>query len=125
MHSFRRSGTQHTHLDVTDNLSCIMQPPYRKVHVSPQHALNPVRPETCKDTGLCNVKIWDSERPEPLVMQVSLQSATPCVHVFPATMALAKNFVGFAAFGRLIGDASEETRQLLRELDIKEVSTDR
>ena len=54
-------------------------------------------------------------------MQMSLQSATPCVRIFPATMALAKNFVGYAAFGRLIGDASQESRQLLRDLDIKEV----
>lgn len=57
-------------------------------------------------------------------VQVSLKSATPCVHIFPATMALAKNFVGYAAFGRLIGDSSEETRQLLKELDIKEVCAD-
>jgi hypothetical protein len=54
-------------------------------------------------------------------VQMSLQSATPCVRIFPATMALAKNFVGYAAFGRLIGDASQESRQLLRDLDIKEV----
>ena len=54
-------------------------------------------------------------------LQVSLQSATPCVHIFPATMALAKNFVGYAAFGRLIGDRSDETRELLTDLDIKEV----
>ena len=52
---------------------------------------------------------------------MSLQSATPCVRIFPATMALAKNFQGYAAFGRLIGDASNESRQLLRDLDIKEV----
>ena len=36
-------------------------------------------------------------------------------------MALAKNFVGYAAFGRLIGDRSDETRELLTDLDIKEV----
>ena len=40
-------------------------------------------------------------------------------------MALAKNFVGYAAFGRLIGDTSDETRQLLRDLDIKEVRAER
>ena len=57
-------------------------------------------------------------------VQVSLKSATPCVHIFPATMALAKNFVGYAAFGRLIGDSSDETRKLLKELDIKEVCVD-
>ena len=52
---------------------------------------------------------------------MSLQSATPCIRIFPATMALAKNFAGYAAFGRLIGDASDEARQLLKDLDIKEV----
>lgn len=43
------------------------------------------------------------------------------MRIFPATMALAKNFVGYAAFGRLIGDRSDETRELLADLDIKEV----
>ncbi len=56
-----------------------------------------------------------------LVGQVSLQSATPCIRIFPATMALAKNFQGYAAFGRLIGDSSQESRQLLKDLNIKEV----
>lgn len=57
------------------------------------------------------------------VVQVSLQSASPCVHIFPATMALAKNFAGYAAFARLIGDTSDETRELLEELNIVEVPT--
>ena len=47
-------------------------------------------------------------------------SAAPCVHVFPAVLALARNFVGYAAFARLLGDDSP---QLLAELDIKEVPT--
>jgi thioredoxin-like negative regulator of GroEL len=42
------------------------------------------------------------------------------VHVFPAVLALARNFVGYAAFARLLGDDSP---QLLAELDIKEVPT--
>ena len=50
-----------------------------------------------------------------------MQSATPCIRIFPATMALAKNFQGYAAFARLIGDASQESRQLLKDLNIKEV----
>ena len=62
--------------------------------------------------------------PAPSRLQVSLQSATPCVHIFPATMALAKNFAGYAAFARLIGDTSDETRELLEELNIVEVSAD-
>lgn len=60
-----------------------------------------------------------SQSPHPA--QVSLQSATPCVRIFPATMALAKNFTGYAAFGRLIGDSCPEARQLLKELEITEV----
>ncbi|KAK9810349.1 hypothetical protein WJX72_009187 [[Myrmecia] bisecta] len=57
------------------------------------------------------------------VINVVLTSATPCIRVFAAVLALAKNFVGYAAFGRLIGDGSDETRQLLQELNIKEVPT--
>jgi hypothetical protein len=41
------------------------------------------------------------------------------VHVYPAVLALATNFVGHAAFARLLGDDKPE---LLQELDIKEVS---
>lgn len=47
------------------------------------------------------------------------RSASPCVHVYPAVLALATNFVGYAAFARLLGDDKPE---LLQELDIKEVS---
>lgn len=54
------------------------------------------------------------------VVDVSLLSASPCVHIFPAVLALAKNFVGYAAFARLLGDDKPE---LLVELGIKEVPT--
>lgn len=54
------------------------------------------------------------------VVNVSLLSASPCVHVYPAVLALARNFVGYAAFSRLLGDNNPE---LLAELDIKEVPT--
>lgn len=57
------------------------------------------------------------------VVNVALTSATPCVHVFPAVLALAKNFVGYAAFGRLLGDEGEEGRALMAELNIIEVPT--
>ena len=56
------------------------------------------------------------------VIDVSLNNAAPCIHIFPAVLALAKNFTGYAHFARLIGDESEETQQVLRELNVNEVS---
>lgn len=57
------------------------------------------------------------------VIDVSLTSAAPCVHIFPAVVALGKSFQGTADFARLIGDESPETEAMLKELDIKEVPT--
>jgi len=57
------------------------------------------------------------------VLDVSLISASPCIHIFPAVMALAKNFVGYAAFGRLLGDASPAAEAVLRQLSVVEVPT--
>ena len=56
------------------------------------------------------------------VLDVSLRNAAPCIHIFPAVLALAKNFTGYAHFARLIGDESEETQQVLYELNVNEVS---
>lgn len=55
------------------------------------------------------------------VVDVSLRNAAPCIHIFPAVLALAKNFTGFAHFSRLIGDESEEAQHLLKELNVNEV----
>ena len=55
------------------------------------------------------------------VLDVSLRNAGPCIHIFPAVLALAKNFTGYAHFARLIGDESEATQQVLRELNVNEV----
>jgi hypothetical protein len=57
------------------------------------------------------------------VVDVSLRSATPCIRIFPAVMALAKNMQGFASFARLIGDASPDVQELLQELNVTEVPT--
>lgn len=57
------------------------------------------------------------------VVDVSLSSATPCVRVFPAVMALAKNMQGYASFARLVGDASAETQDIMQELNVLEVPT--
>ncbi|PSC71573.1 pollen-specific SF21-like [Micractinium conductrix] len=54
------------------------------------------------------------------VVNVALLSAAPCVHIFPAVLALATNFQGYAAFARLVGDDHPE---LLQELNIQQVPT--
>ena len=55
------------------------------------------------------------------VITVVLQNAAPCIHIFPAVLALAKNFTNYAHFARLIGDETEETAELLQELNVNEV----
>jgi len=57
------------------------------------------------------------------VVDVSLTDAAPCIHVFPAVLALARSFKGYAAFGRVIADASEEGQQLLKAYNVVEVPT--
>lgn len=57
------------------------------------------------------------------VITVVLQNAAPCIHIFPAVLALAKNFTNYAHFARLIGDETEETAELLQELNVNEVPT--
>ncbi|KAL3140197.1 hypothetical protein ABBQ38_004473 [Trebouxia sp. C0009 RCD-2024] len=57
------------------------------------------------------------------VLDVCLRNAGPCIHIFPAVLALAKNFTGYAHFARLIGDESDETQQVLKELKVNEVPT--
>ncbi|PNH04195.1 Thioredoxin-like protein CDSP32, chloroplastic [Tetrabaena socialis] len=57
------------------------------------------------------------------VLNVALESAGPCIKVFPAVVALSRSFQGFATFGRLVGDVNGETRELIKELNIMEVPT--
>lgn len=57
------------------------------------------------------------------VIDVCLRNAAPCIHIFPAVLALAKNFTGYAHFARLIGDESDEAQHLLKELHVNEVPT--
>lgn len=73
-----------------------------------------------------DLEAFVSGQPERVltVVDVSLTSAAPCVHIFPAVLALAKNMgPDYAAFARLMGDESAETQALLRELNILEVPT--
>ncbi|KAK9868298.1 hypothetical protein WJX84_009404 [Apatococcus fuscideae] len=57
------------------------------------------------------------------VIDVSLTTATPCIHIFPAVLALAKNFTGYARFARLMGDASPAMQDIIRSLNVVEVPT--
>lgn len=34
------------------------------------------------------------------VVDVSISNADPCIHIYPAVLALARSFKGYAAFGR-------------------------
>lgn len=55
------------------------------------------------------------------VVDVSLTSASPCIHIFPAVLALAKNFKGYARFARLMGDESPAMQEIIQGLNVIEV----
>lgn len=58
-----------------------------------------------------------------VVIDVSLSDASPCVHIFPAVMALAKNFTGMAKFARVMGDGNAEFKQFMADENITQVPT--
>ncbi|KAI8476189.1 MAG: hypothetical protein J3K34DRAFT_382349 [Monoraphidium minutum] len=57
------------------------------------------------------------------VVDVSVTDAAPCIHVFPAVLALARSFKGYAAFGRVVADQSEGGRALMAAHNVVEVPT--
>ena len=58
---------------------------------------------------------------ELVVLDVSTTTAAACIHIFPAVLALARNFQGYASFGRLVADASVAASALTRELGVTDV----
>lgn len=50
----------------------------------------------------------------PAAVNVAMTSETCCVRVYPAMLALAKNFKGYCHFARIIADENEQTRPILR-----------
>jgi hypothetical protein len=70
-------------------------------------------------------KVIASAAPNELVVvDVSLTDAAPCVHVFPAVLALARSFQGgYASFARLMGDENAELSKLMAELKVTQVPT--
>eukprot|EP00882_Tetradesmus_deserticola_P001349 GHRQ01001460.1.p1 GENE.GHRQ01001460.1~~GHRQ01001460.1.p1 ORF type:complete len:332 (+),score=120.08 GHRQ01001460.1:133-1128(+) len=57
------------------------------------------------------------------VVNLSISGADPCIHIFPAVLALARSFKGYAAFGRLMGDENSSTQAVLQAYNILEVPT--
>lgn len=57
------------------------------------------------------------------VVDISLSDAAPCIHIYPAVLALARSFQGYAAFGRVVADQSDAARELLRTHAVVEVPT--
>ena len=73
-------------------------------------------------TSSSQLDTFVQSQPENVLTVVNISSnATPCVRVFPAVLALAKNFVGYAAFGRLLYETSDETQSLANQLKVREV----
>lgn len=59
-----------------------------------------------------------------LVLDVSSASASPCLHIFPAVVSLARAFQGNVTFARIIQDRNAETAALVAdELKVDEVPT--
>ena len=58
-----------------------------------------------------------------VVVDISLSDATPCVHIFPAVMALAKNFTGIAKFARILADKNDDLKRLMSDENITQVPT--
>ena len=73
-------------------------------------------------TSRAQLDTFVQSQPENVLTVVNVSSnATPCVRVFPAVLALAKNFVGYAAFARLLYETSDETQSLANQLKVREV----
>lgn len=57
------------------------------------------------------------------VVFTTLLNCGPCVHIYPAVVALAKNFVGYVRFAKLVGDESKQAGEAMQALNIVEVPT--
>lgn len=61
---------------------------------------------------------------ELLVLDVSSSSASPCLHIFPAVVSLARAFQGHVSFARILQDRNVETSELVSDrLKVDEVPT--
>eukprot|EP01025_Chloroclados_australasicus_P006803 TRINITY_DN12168_c1_g1_i2.p2 TRINITY_DN12168_c1_g1~~TRINITY_DN12168_c1_g1_i2.p2 ORF type:complete len:247 (-),score=34.52 TRINITY_DN12168_c1_g1_i2:429-1169(-) len=54
---------------------------------------------------------------------VSLTSASPCVRIYPAVVALGRSFKGYVNFARMMGDDNDEMQKVMGEKSILQVPT--
>jgi len=74
-------------------------------------------------TDAASLETWLSAIPqkELAVLFVSSSNADACVRIFPAVLALARNFGGYARFARLVSDASAPASAITSSLNITDV----
>lgn len=65
----------------------------------------------------------EADEKKLVVVDVSLSDASPCVHIFPAVMALAKNFTGLAKFARVMADKNDDLQAYMDQENISQVPT--
>jgi hypothetical protein len=76
-------------------------------------------------TSKADLDKWKSSLDKTVlgVLDVSVNGAAACVHIYPTVVVLARQFKGYASFARLIADTNEETKQIAKDLNIIAVPT--
>jgi len=64
-----------------------------------------------------------SQPPGTLSVLDFATSCKPCMKVFPAVLALAKNFQGYVSFARILGDEGPEAETVMMDFNVIEVPT--
>ena len=69
-----------------------------------------------------DIERFVNSQPENVLTVVNVSSNdTPCIRVFAAVLALAKNFSGYAAFARLMYDSTPQSKGLAKQLKVLQV----
>jgi thioredoxin-like negative regulator of GroEL len=76
-------------------------------------------------TNKADMEKWNASLDDKVlgVLDISMSNAAACVHIYPTVVVLARQFKGFASFARLIGDSSDDAKELMKELNVKSVPT--
>lgn len=69
-----------------------------------------------------DIERFVNSQPDNVLTVINISSNdTPCIRVFAAVLALAKNFAGYAAFARLMYDSSAQSKALAKQLNVLQV----
>jgi len=73
--------------------------------------------------SLGEMREWVAAQPPGVLacVNVSTRSDSCCIKVYPAVVALAKNFRGVVNFARIVADESEVAAEVFREFQVREV----